>query len=114
MRDQPVAIYQKLILLRLATEDGMVLKNQALHSRARLPLEKQGGGKSADSTADDDTIVRLPGIDDVLRERVINSIADGMPGLDDWQGVPIRRAVFANSAITGKVIVRRKEFRRRD
>src|ERR1700736_2973348 len=110
MRDQPLAVHQELILLRFTTENGMVFKDQDFHSGARLPLEEEGGGKSADSATDDDTIVSLAGIDDVLGQRVINSVADGMPGLQDCQGIPVGRAVFANSAITGKFVSGGKEF----
>ena len=113
MRDQPLAVHPELILLRFTTENGMVFKDQDFHSEARLPLEEEGGGKSADSATDDDTIVSLASIDDVVGQRVINSVADGMPGLQDCQGVPVGRAVFADSAITGKFVASRKEFRRR-
>ena len=111
MRDQPLAVHQELILLRFTTENGMVFKDQDFHSEARLPLEEEGGSKSADSATDDDTIVSLASIDDVVGQRVINSVADGMPGLQDCQGVPVGRAVFADSAITGKFVASRKEFR---
>src|SRR3982074_3057901 len=113
MRDQPLAVHQELILLRFTTENGMVFKDQDFHSGARLPLEEEGGGKSADSPADDDTIVCLASVDDVLGQRVINSVADGMPGPQDCQSVPVGGAVFANSAITGKFVSSRKKFRRR-
>src|SRR5205809_6782235 len=114
MRDQPLAVHPELILLRFTTENGMVFKDQDFHSEARLPLEEEGGSKSADSATDDDTIVSLASIDDVVGQRVINSVADGMPGLQDCQGVPVGRAVFAGSDISGKFVSRRKEFRRRD
>src|SRR5277367_410016 len=60
--DQPLAIHQELILFRFTTEDRMVLKNQALHSWVRLPLEKQCSGKPTDSTTNDDAIVSLAGL----------------------------------------------------
>src|ERR1700732_3869600 len=102
MRDQPLAVHQELILLRFTHETGMVFQDEDCHCGARLPWEEEGGGKSADSATDDDTIVSLASIDDVLGQWVINSVADGMPGLQDCQGVPVGRAVFADSAITGK------------
>src|SRR3979411_1376087 len=113
MRDQPLAVHQELILLCFTTENGMVFKDQDFHSGARLPLEEEGGGKTADPATDDDTIVSLASIDDFLGQRAINSVADGMPGLQDCQRVPVGRAVFADSAITGKFVFSRKEFCRR-
>ena len=110
MRNQPLALYQELILFRFTAENGMVFKDQDFHSGVRLPLEEESGSKPADSATYDHAIVSLAGIDDVLGQRVIDSSADGMPGLQDCQGIPVGRAVFANSAITGKFVSGRKEF----
>src|SRR6266705_3468791 len=113
MRDQPLAVHPELILLRFTTENGMVFKDQDFHSEARLPLEEEGGSKSADSATDDDTIVSLASIDDVVGQRVINSVADGMPGLQDCQGVPLGRALSPAPAIPVKSVPTRKGFRGR-
>ena len=73
MRDQPLALYQELILLGLAPENGMVLKYQALHLSTRLALEEQSSGES-----DDHAVVALASVDDLLRKRIVQTVANGV------------------------------------
>src|ERR1700691_4075578 len=97
----------------------MVLKNQAPHSGASLPLKKQTRSQSADSAPDDDAVMRLSGVGNVLGKRIVNSIANRVSCLQNPQGVSVGCAVFADTAvaselipISGRKTLRRNEFRR--
>jgi hypothetical protein len=93
----------------------MILKNQASHPGTCLPLKEKRRSEPADSATDNDAIIGLPGIDHVLRKRIVNSIADRMPGLQNSQRVSVGRAVFAYAAVAGELVLflAREKFRRR-
>ena len=74
MRDQRLSINQELVLLRLATKNRMVLKNQRLQPRAGLPLKKQCGRQPANSPANNNAVVGLASIKDVLRQGVVYAV----------------------------------------
>jgi hypothetical protein len=59
-RGQPFAIHDELVALRLATEDGMILENEARQFGIAV-VEAQGRRQSADSTAHYDTVEDLIG-----------------------------------------------------
>ena len=105
MCDQSLAFDQKLILLRLAAENGMIFENQACHSRTGFTLEQQGARKSADSATDDYAVISLPGINNVRRKRIIQTVTDCMTRFQNIPSVAIRAAVFADAAITSEVII---------
>ena len=56
----------------------MVLKYQALHLSTRLALEEQSSGESADATPDDHAVVALASVDDLLRKRIVQTVANGV------------------------------------
>src|SRR5262245_49764132 len=105
MGDQPLTIYQKLILFGLSPEDRMILKYQTRHLRAGLAREEKGCGQSADSPANNNTIVRLARIDDVRRKRIVEAVADGVSGPKNREGVAVGCAVLAHSAVSGKFVL---------
>src|SRR5580704_4132488 len=114
MCDQPLPIDQELILFGFAAEDGVILKDQTLHALAGLALEEQRGGQSADSAADDHTIVSFPGINDIVRRSIVNGITNGVAGLQNIPSVAVRGAVFADSAVAGEFVsLHSKQFSRR-
>src|SRR5262249_60325091 len=49
-------------------------------------------------------VVEFASINDVLRKRIVSAVSNGMPGLKHRQSIPVRTAVFPNSAITGELI----------
>ena len=89
MRNQTLPIHQKLVLLGLASKDWMIFEHQAARARAALTLEEEGGGESADSATDDNAIVDLAGFDDIPGQRIVGSVADGVPSAQDVQRIPV-------------------------
>ena len=106
MRNQALAINQEFVLLGLAPKDGMIFENQALSARTALALKEEGGGESADSATDDDAIVGLSSVDDILRQRIVTLVADGMSRAQDFQRIPVCLAVFADPAVAAEFIFR--------
>src|SRR5579863_1864570 len=109
VRDQPLAIYEKLVLLGLSTENGVVLENQALHAWTGLAPEEQSRGKPADPATDDHAIVAFPGINDVLGKWLVEAVADCVARIENVQSVAVRGAVFANATVACKFILGSKQ-----
>src|SRR5580693_1283933 len=108
VRDQSLAFNQKLILLRLTAEDGMVFNDQAFHSRAGATVEEQCSSKPANSTTNDYAVINLPGIDDVVGELIVHVVTNRMTRFENGQSVAIRIAIVADSAVTREVIFLRQ------
>src|SRR5882762_3696685 len=63
MRDQPLPINFKFVLLRFAAKDRMILQDQASFPRPRQSLKKEPSAKSADAAAHHNAIVYFSGVD---------------------------------------------------
>ena len=64
----PLAIDYELVAFSFAAENWMVIENQAIELRAAVLLEKQGRGKAAYSTADDNAVEHFTGVDGFRRQ----------------------------------------------
>ena len=53
MSDEPVAVDEKLVALRLAAEDRVVVENKARAACRTAPFEEQRRRQSADASADE-------------------------------------------------------------
>src|SRR6185503_7904787 len=104
MRNQPLAIHQKLVLLRLTAKNGMVLKHQRPSIPASLPLEEQSCGKPANSAADNRAVIRFAGVRDILRKGIVSVVANGVTIAQHWKSVAIGRAVLSDSSVTGELV----------
>jgi hypothetical protein len=102
--DKLLAVDQKLILLRLAAENGMVFEDQTFHTGTGFTLEKRGCSEPADSAADNYAVIDLPCINDSRRKRIVQAVTNRMTSLQDIPSVSIRVAVFTDAAITSEVI----------
>src|SRR5207249_5457589 len=104
MRDQTVAVHQKLVALGFATENGMVVEHQARLALARLPLENQRRCQTADASAYDHTIVNFTSVDNTRGKALESAITNLMSGFEHAARISVRVRVVANATITGKVI----------
>ena len=64
MRDEPLPVDEKLVALRLAAEDRVVVEDET--PAALVLLEEHRGRESAQPAADRDEIVRLAGVSGAL------------------------------------------------
>src|SRR6267154_1235373 len=114
MRDQPLSVHFKFVLLRFTAKDRMIFQDQASLTLAGKPLKKQRSSKSADAAANHHAIVYFSGVDWISQKRTVSRVAHFVPGLQHLQRISIGAAVIANSAVASPIILggRRKKLRR--
>ena len=98
-RDQTAAVHEKLVLLGLASHDGMVLQQQAGLLRPAPLVELIGCGESGEASTNDCQIDTF--VNGLARGIGILAIAYAMRGVDHCFGVAVRHAVVAHAAVTG-------------
>src|SRR5277367_5376807 len=105
MTDQPVTVYEKLVALGLAAEDGMIVDHKAGLAVPGLALKNQRGGETANAASHDHAIVSFSGVNRGRGQALEQPIANLMPGLENRVGVAVGICVVADAAIAGPVVL---------
>jgi len=82
----------------------MVLKDQRLHLGPGLALKEQCGSQAANPPTDDDAVVGLTRVNDILGERIITAVTNGVAVAQHGKSVAIGRAIFPNPTVASKGI----------
>ncbi len=99
MRGEPLSVDEELVALRFATEDRVVIDDEA--APAFVFLEEDRRGESADAAPDGDEVVHLAGVGgggDPLFE-CAPPVAQRVSGAQDFPGVAVRVLVVADAAV---------------
>src|SRR5579872_7400042 len=105
MGKESVSVDQELIALGFATEDRMIIENEACFPWSSFTSKDQPCRESADSAADNHAIVGFSGIYDAGGKAFEIAVADFMTGVHHREGITVRMRVVADAAVAGKVVV---------
>ena len=106
MRHHVLAVHQKLVALRLAAEDGMILQHQTGSVSTALAREKQRRRQPADPTAHHHAVVLLARVRNVGGQRIKDMIADLVRLRHYLESISVRIAVFAHAAVAVPIRLR--------
>src|SRR6185437_2714754 len=84
-----LAIHVELVTFGLAAEHWVIIEDETIQLRAAILFEKQGCGKSADTSADDHAVVYFAGVDGVSRQCIEGTVANLVPGGHHFKSVAV-------------------------
>jgi hypothetical protein len=96
---EPLAAHQKVVLLAVAAEHGMILEDETAPRSAAGLLVVVSGAQAAESAADDNDIELLAGVDD--RERLVAAVAQFVSGLHHARRVAVGAGIVADPGVPG-------------
>src|SRR5215831_10649359 len=104
MPDQSMPVYNELVALSLAAEHWMIVEHQAGFPLAGIAMKNERRRKSADSPADDDTVIYFASFHKVVRNVLKLSVSDSMTSLNNRLSVAVRIRVVADAAVAGPIV----------
>src|SRR4051812_27423225 len=104
MRDQAMAIDEKLVTLALAAEDWMVIEHQARLPLASQLLEGQRRCQTTDAPTDNDAVIGLLRIDRTGWKALEFSISNPVAGVDHCLGVAVGIRVVADATVASPIV----------
>src|SRR5580700_1373538 len=99
MRHEAFSIHLEFVLFRLTAKNRMILQNEARFVLPRFPLEEKRRRQAADSSADNDAVVRLSCLDSVGRQRLVSAVAHFVSNFHHRECIAVRAAVLADAAV---------------
>src|SRR5437762_555851 len=102
MRHDALTVDEKLVALRLAAEDRVVVEHETPSTLALL--EEYRRGQPAQPTADAHHVIGLTGVHGARDRALERSVAHGVRGGHHIVRVPVRPAVVADAAVAGPVL----------
>src|SRR4051812_10534686 len=104
MRDQAMAIDEKLVTLALPAENWMVIEHQARLPLTSQLLEGERGCQTTDAPTDNDAVIGLVRVDRTGWKALEFSISNPVAGVDDCLGVAVGIRVIADAAVASPIV----------